>query len=215
MFQMANYESISGPIEATDTSEEVATTPALTPEQSAEFTTFYSDNYKDMLGVAYGMQSRDPEAAVQTAFMNAMRHWGSYRDTGSTRTAWVSTMVRRNVISEHRRQTRIAIDPSSEEHSYTQAIDPQGEIEYSDIATNANVSSVFDAIANVLTDKEIKDNWLEIFKLYALSDKTQDEIGEELGINPGTVRSRIFRTRRRLVENALLHDMLQHDPIDA
>lgn len=214
---MANYESIPGPIEATDMSERVAITPALTPEQTAEFTAFYSSAYKEMLGVAHGMQSRDPEAAVQTAFMNAMRHWGNYRETGSTRTAWVSTMVRRNVISEYRSSSRYQIvDGGSDSHAFLSIPDRTSESDFGSVNDSSLIDSALDTVAAVLTDKEIKDNWLEIFKLYALSDLSQDEIAEKLDVPNGTVRSRIFRLKKRLTSNALLHDMLApNDTVDA
>jgi RNA polymerase sigma factor (sigma-70 family) len=215
MLQMANYENTPTVIEALEPDMEAVETPTLTPEQSAEFTDFYRDSSKKLLTYAHKLNAQDPEALTQTAFMNAMRHWGNYTDMGSNREAWVFSILRNAHISECRRNKKIQIYASSEDLALLQLPDQTAQNGYNAITTNANIDSVFDEIAATLTDQEIKDDWLEIFKLYSLTDKTHDEIGEHLGINPNTIKTRIFRLKKRLTSNALLHDMLApNDTVD-
>ena len=46
--------------------------------------------------------------------------------------------------------------------------------------------------------KELSQSSQEILRLKITEGLTYDEVGESLGIAPGTVKSRIFRARRQL-----------------
>ncbi len=130
---------------------------------------------------------RDRDAsmdAVQEAFLRVYRHWADDRDLERPE-AWVRRVLVNECIDRTRRSKREAqvnsrVDAMPRSVSASQAFDLSAE--------------VFRAAAT------LPPLQLAVVALHHVDQLSIDEVATVLGVRPGTVKSSLFRARRRLVK---------------
>lgn len=196
-FIPVTHEAVSEPAES----------PSMTFEQM--YNTYHDQLVAYMHRKFTNLPNQEHEEVVQDAMIKAMTHFDSYvdLDNGGERQAWIYSIVARTAIDRIRKNTRHATESASDMYAYEGYADTRAESEFDSIYSRDGVDEALAQVASVLTEKNIKEGWLEMFKLYAIEDKTDQEIAEQLEMNKTTVRTRIFRLRKRLADNAVLREM--------
>lgn len=132
------------------------------------------------------------EDLVQDAILKAYRAWGDFR-LGTNCRAWLMTILRNTFINEFRRQQRrpnaVEFDEVADRSVFAdvKAEDPEGEF--------------FERIIDDEVIRAIDDLPAEFRVAIVLSDLeglSYQEVAEVMGIPVGTVKSRLFRARKRL-----------------
>lgn len=132
------------------------------------------------------------EDLVQETMLKAWRSWDTY-DLGTNCRAWLMTILRNTFINEFRQQKRrpdpVDYDDVEERPVWAQLKeeDPSGEF-FGRIIDDR----VVDAIEN------LEDEFRVTLVLSDLEGLGYQEIAEQLEIPVGTVKSRLYRARRRL-----------------
>ena len=138
-----------------------------------------------------GDESR-AEDLVQEAMLKAYRNWDDF-ELGTNCRAWLMTILRNTFINEFRkrknRPSRVDYDDVEERSVYedVQEVDPEGAF-FDRIVDD----EVVDAIEGLAPEFRIP---LVLSDLEGLS---YQEVAESLDIPVGTVKSRLFRARKRL-----------------
>lgn len=130
-----------------------------------------------------GGESSDVEDIVQDAWLRAVRGLGDFGWRSSLRT-WLSSIVL-NCCRERWREKPEAHDPSAD------APAPSGDLHLS-----------MDLEAAVAA---LPPGYRAVLILHDVEGYTHDEIGEKLGIQPGTSKSQLFHARRALRERLSSH----------
>ena len=134
----------------------------------------------------------DAEDLVQDTVTKAYRSWDKY-EPGTNCRAWLVTIMRNTFINQFRKQSK---RPSSVEFDAVQDISVFEEVQDLDPE-----GSFFHHIVDDEVKKAIQDLPEEFRLPVVLSDvegMSYAEIAEILGLPVGTVKSRLFRGRRRL-----------------
>jgi RNA polymerase sigma-70 factor (ECF subfamily) len=129
---------------------------------------------------------RDREAAmdaVQEAFLRVYRHWGDDRVLDRPE-AWVRRVLVNECIDRTRRSRREA-----QVNSRVEAM-PRSVSASQMVDTTAQVFQAAAALPSLQ---------LACVVLHYVDQQSIDEVAEVLGVRPGTVKSSLFRARRRLV----------------
>jgi RNA polymerase sigma-70 factor (ECF subfamily) len=153
------------------------------------------------LDALYGLALRlsggdEPRAEdlVQDAILKAYRAWDRF-EAGTNCRAWLMTILRNTFINEFRRQKtrptpiefeQVAERPFSE--SLYEA-DPEGRI-FDHIIDDQVVAAI----------DELPEEFRVAVVLSDLEGLSYQEVAELMGIPVGTVKSRLFRARKRLQE---------------
>lgn len=134
----------------------------------------------------------DADDLVQEAVLRAFRAWEQYRP-GTNARAWLLTILRNQFINEYRRRRRhqqaadeIAVDPNAVFMS-AREIDPSGA--FFDRIVDAKVLEAID---------ELPEEFREAVVLVDVEGLSYDEATHVLDVPVGTLKSRLFRARRRL-----------------
>jgi RNA polymerase sigma-70 factor (ECF subfamily) len=139
----------------------------------------------------------DPSRAedlVQDTVLKAIRYWRRFQP-GTNIRSWLFTILRNTFISAYRRRQRepIPMDvETAEQHAGFRAVgdaDPEGTF-FARIV-DARVLEALDALP---------DDFREALVLSDVESLSYAEIAGVLDIPVGTVKSRVFRARRRLQE---------------
>lgn len=149
----------------------------------AEFETFFLAHHDEVLRSLDGMLA-DHEAAVdatQDAFIRAHARWSTIR-TYEAPQAWVRRIAinasRDRMRSERRRRDREVTAHATAEPSPTDRL-----------VADAGVQELLDGLA---------PRQREVAELFYVKDRSVDEIAEQLGLSPGTVKSQLSEARVRL-----------------
>ena len=150
-----------------------------------------------MYGLALRLTGGDEprsEDLVQEAMLKAWRSWDGY-EVGTNCRAWLMTILRNRFINDYRRdRARPAtqeLEPAAEGHA-TSALyerDPEGR--------------VFDRLLHqhvIRAIEELPDEFRVPVVLVDVEGFAYQEVAETLGIPHGTVKSRLYRGRRRVQE---------------
>lgn len=134
--------------------------------------------------VAYrALGSRElAEEATQQTFVKAWRAAGTF-DSARELGPWLATIARRTAIDLHRGVVRRPTEPLEDA---VVAVVPDG------------VDTVLDVWAVRAAIEELPPLEREVVRLQHLESLTQAEIGAQLGVPVGTIKSRSFRAHRRL-----------------
>jgi RNA polymerase sigma factor (sigma-70 family) len=172
-----------------NTPGDFGTVEGMRPSLEA-FAALYEEHFDDVFGYLCRRVGRDDgeDLAAQT-FGLALRDLESYDAARGSMRAWVFGIAA-NVLRGHRRGeerrlralARTGVDPLlSELDGLDERLDAERTMR---------------ALAGVLAALPAGDR--EVLLLFAWAGLTSDEIGFALSIPPGTARSRLNRTRRRL-----------------
>ena len=134
----------------------------------------------------------DADDLVQETMLRAFRSWQQY-EPGTNARAWLLTILRNQFINEYRRRRRhaqateeIAADPHAVFLSVRDA-DPSGA--FFDRIVDDRVLAAIDALP---------DEFREAVILVDSEGLSYEEAAKVLDVPIGTVKSRLFRARRRL-----------------
>lgn len=132
------------------------------------------------------------EDLVQEAALKAWRSWDTY-EKGTNCRAWLMTILRNTFVNEFRRRksrpARVDYDDVEERPVWgkLKEEDPEGEF--------------FDRVVDDEVVRAVEDLPAEFRVTLVLSDVEglgYEEISQQLGVPLGTVKSRLYRARRRL-----------------
>lgn len=145
-----------------------------------------------LLFFAYSLTSNDEDAKdlLQETLLKALTYKNQFADNTNFK-AWVFTIMKNTFINSYRRnqKTRSAFDSNEEALSFA-----QNRIKSSETPeTSLSVSEMEKSI------DRLDDEFKVPFKMHTEGFKYK-EIAEELDLPLGTVKSRIFFTRKKLQE---------------
>ncbi len=197
---------------------EISTKTAVSDAEAYTFDELYLQFSEPLLRMAkfrYG--ARDPANAVQDVFMKAFDNF--YRnengeiitDKATLRQGWLFTVLRNSIFNEGRAKVRRNQVLASDMREYAEYPDRTANDGYEDVELNDNFDLVMQRAKEILCPEH--QNWYDMFVLRAVYEKTNDEISEELNIEPATVRSGLFRTRKLLSTDVIVRGLLdKSDP---
>lgn len=134
------------------------------------------------------------EDLVQETMYRAFRAWDTY-ETGTNCRAWLREILRNALINDHRRRKR----RQDRKTDYEEDRHPPGLDEDRMPPTPSEAfffRHVDDRIQEAIDD--LPDSYRSVLVLCDLMDHKYREAAEVLDIPRGTVKSRLFRARRRL-----------------
>ena len=137
----------------------------------------------------------DAEDLTQETFLTAYRRLGDFR--GESRfSTWLCRIASNACIDALRRRKHT--DALSLTREDEDAEDAEWEIPDESLAPEALLSQKLtrDAVRRGL--RELSPEGRQVLILRELEGMSYEEIGETLGLEPGTVKSRIFRARKKL-----------------
>ncbi len=164
-------------------------------DKKAQFETEALVHLDVLYGLALRLTGGDAsrsEDLVQEALLKAYRAWDDFT-LGSNCRAWLMTILRNTFINEFRSQQRrpqsVEFDEVAERSVFAELerSDPQGE--FFERIIDAEVIAAID---------ELPEDFRVAVVLSDLEGLSYQEVSEIMGIPVGTVKSRLFRARRRL-----------------
>ena len=133
----------------------------------------------------------DAEDLVQETYLKVLQNTDRYADATNLK-AWVYTIMKNTFINNYRRKQRckVVTDGYEDPVFFTSTATVSGD----DADLPLYVSEITSAISSM------KDNQRDAFEMYVDGFKYQ-EIADRLQISIGTVKSRIFFARQKLMNN--------------
>jgi RNA polymerase sigma factor (sigma-70 family) len=134
---------------------------------------------------AYGLRKHDAEDVFQEVFARAYERLDELRDEGAIR-PWIGTLTRRLCIDRLR--------ASAHEHLDEEPID----LREADRESEERMQQIDESLEIHDLLKTLPEHCGEILDRFFAQDESYAKIGEEMGLAPGTVASRISRCLGRL-----------------
>jgi RNA polymerase sigma-70 factor (ECF subfamily) len=142
----------------------------------------------------------DAEDAVQQAALQAWRAFGSFEE-GTNFRAWFLRIVTNVCLTEFRRRKRSPQGVSIDEPDFGEAMIPEhisrdmsDPLPDAEFITQLDTAEIADALASLPEDYRV------VSTLYFIEDMSYQEIAETVGRPIGTVRSRLHRGRKLLMQ---------------
>jgi RNA polymerase sigma-70 factor (ECF subfamily) len=158
-----------------------------------EFGNLLTSNAQYLRGFAlkFTRDSQDADDLLQDTFMKAIRYKDNFQE-GTNIKGWLYTIMRNIFINNYKRkQFQKTITDTTDNNYYI----------------NSSVNYSFDSITSQISEKDIweqinglSDDYRIPFSMF-LKGYHYDEIADHLQIPMGTVKSRIFHARRKLMAN--------------
>lgn len=149
------------------------------------------DLYGRALRLTGGDEARSQDL-VQDTILKAWRAWDSY-ESGTNCRAWLMTILRNAFINEYRqRKTR----PDPVEYDDVEERPVWSQLRQEDPAAEFFDRIVDDEIVDAI--EELPEAFRVTLVLSDLEGMSYEEIAEQLDVPVGTVKSRLYRARRRL-----------------
>lgn len=143
----------------------------------------------------------DADDLVQETFLRAYRYWGSFQP-GTDCRKWLGTICR-NLFCDARRRERDELpldDPAVESAAAADVHEAARAVGLGDMYTALDLAPAIER-AIAMLDPAFRDAVV----LSDVEGYSYEEIAETLAIPVGTVRSRLYRGRRRLQELLMAH----------
>jgi RNA polymerase sigma-70 factor (ECF subfamily) len=157
---------------------------------SSDFERLLRETYRMVYQIAYSAlaNAADAEEVAQDVFLRAHGKLSSLNDLQKFR-AWVGRMSWRLALNRLRSQSRSARRDSAWLALQGPVADPESEAAQREFASHINQEI-----------EHLPEKLRSVLLLSAVEDMDAGAIAETLGIPEGTVRSRLFLARRRLLE---------------
>lgn len=164
-------------------------------EKKAQFETEALVHLDSLYGLALrltGGDSARAEDLLQEALLKAYRSWDDFQ-LGTNCRAWLMTILRNSFINDFRRERRrphaVEFDEVAERSVFEEVkdVDPAGG--FFDRIIDEEVIAAIDSLP---------DDFRIPIVLSDLEGLSYQEVAEVMGIPVGTVKSRLFRARKRL-----------------
>lgn len=156
--------------------------------------TLQMDSHLRQYAVSLTMNLDDAEDLLQDTYLKVMQNENSYKEDTNLK-AWVITIMKNTFINNYRRKQRskVFIDQSEDLYYLSNSVSSNED--------NADMHLYYTEINKKIQEK--KEEQKKPFEMFIDGYKYQ-EIADEMNISIGTVKSRIFFMRKRLMEE--LHD---------
>jgi RNA polymerase sigma-70 factor (ECF subfamily) len=143
----------------------------------------------------------DGDDLVQTAYLNALRGWHTFKP-GTDPARWLFTILRHAFYRTHRRPSEVLSLDEPELESLSGTLYLRAELERGGARWDEipDLGPALDAATAALPE----DLRLLVL-LVDVEGYTYEEAAGEVGVPIGTVRSRLYRARRRLQECLIRH----------
>ena len=152
------------------------------------------------LALRFAKTREDAEEIAQDCFIKAYRSLGTFQ-RNSKFTTWLYSIVYTTSMTFLRKK-RVETDSIDDENTYVQ-LENHGGYDVNDAENKSRSYYLNQAIAQLLPDDAT------IITLFYKGEQSLDEIGAAMGIEPNTVKVKLFRARQRLKEK--LERLLKHE----
>ena len=143
------------------------------------------------LALRFAKTREDAEEIAQDCFIKAYRSLGTFQ-RNSKFTTWLYSIVYTTSMTFLRKK-RVETDSIDDENTYVQ-LENHGGYDVNDAENKSMSYYLNQAIAQLLPDDAT------IITLFYKGEQSLDEIGAAMGIEPNTVKVKLFRARQRLKE---------------
>lgn len=152
--------------------------------------TLQMDSCLRQYAVSLTMNLDDAEDLLQDTYLKVMQNENSYKDDTNLK-AWVITIMKNTFINNYRRKQRskVFIDQSEDLYYLSNTVSSKED--------DADMHLYYSEINKKIQEK--REEQRKPFEMYVDGYKYQ-EIADEMQISIGTVKSRIFFMRKRLME---------------
>lgn len=134
--------------------------------------------------------SEDAEDLIQETFLKALKNQSKFKE-GTNLRGWLYTILRNTFINSYRKKRNQNTYTDDSENQYilgSITSDPETEAD-----STMNLNTILDNI------ETIEKSYLDAFMMHFNGYK-YDEIAQRMDIPLGTVKSRIFLARKKMVE---------------
>ncbi len=145
---------------------------------------------RPVYGLCLRLLRTEAEASevAQEAFLRAYQNLGRY-DDGRPFDLWVLAIARNLCLDLLRRRARVRTEDISESAEVLPSLEPSLE----DSAIEKQERLSLEAALATLSPED-----REVLALYYVQRRTTKDIGQVLGVAPGTIMARLFRAREKL-----------------
>ena len=152
--------------------------------------TLQMDSHLRQYAVSLTMNLDDAEDLLQDTYLKVMQNENSYKEDTNLK-AWVITIMKNTFINNYRRKQRskVFIDQSEDLYYLSNSVSSNED--------NADMHLYYTEINKKIQEKIEEQK--KPFEMFIDGYKYQ-EIADEMNISIGTVKSRIFFMRKRLME---------------
>ncbi len=152
------------------------------------------------LAMRFSKNREDAEEIAQDCFMKAYRSLSSFQRQSKFST-WLYSIVYTTAMTFLRKR-RVDTDSIDDENTYIQLENKPG-MDTNSVENKSRSFYLNQAIEQLLPDDAA------IISLFYMGEQSLEEIGQTLGIEPNTVKVKLFRARQRLKEK--LERNLKHE----
>jgi RNA polymerase sigma factor (sigma-70 family) len=153
------------------------------------------------LALRFAKTREDAEEIAQDCFIKAYRSLASFQ-RNSKFTTWLYSIVYTTAMTFLRKK-RVDTDSIDDENTYVQLENQGGGYDANDVENKSRSYYLNQAITQLLPDDAT------IITLFYKGEQSLEEIGETMGIDPNTVKVKLFRARQRLKDK--LERLLKHE----
>ena len=153
------------------------------------------------LALRFAKTREDAEEIAQDCFIKAYRSLNSFQRQ-SKFTTWLYSIVYTTAMTALRKK-RVDTDSIDDENTYIQIENQMGGYDVNNVENKSRSYYLNQAIAQLLPDDAT------IITLFYNGEQSLEEIGQTMGIEPNTVKVKLFRARQRLKEK--LERNLKHE----
>lgn len=159
---------------------------------STEFQFKLIDMHEPLMSFAYRLTSDKDEAKdlVQETFLKALNNYEKFLN-GSNLKAWTYTILKNTFINDYRKSVR--------QNTYSENCIEGSHLNNLEANSSENPDTVFTSKELELAIESLEESNKVPFKMHNAGFKYK-EIAELLNLKIGTVKSRIFFTRRKLLK---------------
>jgi RNA polymerase sigma factor (sigma-70 family) len=153
------------------------------------------------LALRFSKNREDAEEIAQDCFVKAYRSLASFQRQSKFST-WLYSIVYTTAMTFLRKR-RVDTDSIDDENTYVQLENKSSGFDSNSVENKSRSYYLNQAITQLLPDDAA------IITLFYMGEQSLDEIGKTLGIEPNTVKVKLFRARQRLKEK--LERNLKHE----
>jgi len=153
------------------------------------------------LALRFAKNREDAEEIAQDCFIKAYRSLSAFQRQSKFST-WLYSIVYTTAMTFLRRK-RVDTDSIDDENTYIQLENSSSAHDINSAENKSRSYYLNQAITQLLPDDAA------IITLFYMGEQSLDEIGKTLGVEPNTVKVKLFRARQRLKEK--LEHNLKHE----
>ena len=153
------------------------------------------------LAMRFAKRREDAEEIAQDCFIKAYKSLGSFQGQSKFST-WLYSIVYTTAMTALRKK-RLDTDSIDDEHTYIQVENQASVYDVNNVENKSRSFYLNQAIEQLLPDDAA------IITLFYKGEQSLEEIGRAMGMEPNTVKVKLFRARQRLKEK--LERNLKHE----